>query len=84
MLLRATGDGHRFSQLLFSRFTHPPGDKGRNVLWGLPALFRGKEIHSEGDPVLNLNPAVARLKGVQDNNLRLLAKLNAAGCLLPI
>jgi len=42
----------------------------------LPAQFRGTELRSEGDPVLNLNPVKARAHGVQENNLRLLEKLN--------
>jgi len=42
----------------------------------LPALFRGTELRSEGDPVLNLHPASPRPKGSQEINLNLLAKLN--------
>ena len=42
----------------------------------LPAVYRGTELKSEGDAVFNLNPATARPAGVQENNLRLLAKLN--------
>jgi len=42
----------------------------------LPAIYRGTEFRSEGDAVLNLNPAVPRPYGVQQNNLNLLAKLN--------
>ena len=44
----------------------------------LPAIYRGTELRSDGDAVLNLNPASARLHGVQQNNLQLLAKLNDA------
>jgi len=42
----------------------------------LPALYRGTELRSEGDPVLNLHPATANPKGSQEINLKLLARLN--------
>ncbi len=42
----------------------------------LPAQFRGTELRSEGDPVLNLNPTTPRAAGIQDNNLAMLEKLN--------
>jgi len=42
----------------------------------LPALYRGTEFRSAGVPVLNLQSAIAQPKGVQQDNLRLLAELN--------
>jgi len=42
----------------------------------LPALYRGTEFRSTGDPVLNLRPALPQPAGVQRDNLRLLAELN--------
>ncbi len=42
----------------------------------LPAQFRGTELRSEGDPILNLHPAEARPAGIQENNLRMLDQLN--------
>ncbi len=42
----------------------------------LPSLFRGTELRTEGDPVLNLRPAVETPDGVQQNSLKLLAQLN--------
>lgn len=42
----------------------------------LPSLFRGTELRTQGDPVLNLRPAVARPPGIQQSSLGLLSKLN--------
>jgi hypothetical protein len=42
----------------------------------LPALFRGVEIQSRGDAVLNLRPAAALPEGVDRENVELLARLN--------
>jgi uncharacterized protein (DUF1501 family) len=42
----------------------------------LPSLFRGTELRTEGDPVLNLKPAIARPPGAQESSLRLLSRLN--------
>jgi hypothetical protein len=42
----------------------------------LPAQFRGTELRTEGEPVLNLHSAAPRLDGVQQNNLAFLEKLN--------
>ena len=42
----------------------------------LPAQFRGTELRTEGEPVLNLNPYAPRPDGVQRNNLAFLEKLN--------
>lgn len=42
----------------------------------LPSLFRGTELRTEGDPVLNLKPATARPPGAQESSLRLLSRLN--------
>jgi Protein of unknown function (DUF1501) len=49
------------------------------LLWEngwLPALFRGTEFNSQGAPVLNLHPSVPLPKGVEQDNLAFLAKLN--------
>ena len=42
----------------------------------LPAIFRGTELRSEGDPVLNLQRTEAVPREAQQNSLRLLAQLN--------
>jgi hypothetical protein len=42
----------------------------------LPALYRGTEFASTGDPVLNLQPASALPEHSQEDRLDLLAKLN--------
>jgi hypothetical protein len=42
----------------------------------LPSVFRGTELRTEGDPVLNLRPAVDLPQGVQQNNRELLARMN--------
>ena len=42
----------------------------------LPAMFRGTELSSEGDVVLNLSRSDAQPLGAQQNSLRLLASLN--------
>jgi hypothetical protein len=42
----------------------------------LPSLFRGVDLRTEGDPVLNLRPAVPAPAGVQQNSLELIARLN--------
>jgi hypothetical protein len=42
----------------------------------LPALFRGTEFSSAGDPVLNLKAARPQPEGVQRDNLEFLARLN--------
>ncbi|HVC97984.1 MAG TPA: DUF1501 domain-containing protein [Pirellulales bacterium] len=42
----------------------------------LPALFRGTEISSRGDAVLNLHPAAPLPDGVDRDNLELLFRLN--------
>ncbi|HEV3006514.1 MAG TPA: DUF1501 domain-containing protein [Pirellulales bacterium] len=42
----------------------------------LPALFRGVEIHSQGDAVLNLHAAAPLPDGVERDKLELLARLN--------
>jgi hypothetical protein len=42
----------------------------------LPGQFRATELQAEGDPILNLRPAEARLDGIQENNRQLLSKLN--------
>lgn len=49
------------------------------LLWEngwLPALYRGTEFNSQGTPVLNLHPSVPLPKGVEQDNLSFLAKLN--------
>jgi Protein of unknown function (DUF1501) len=51
------------------------------LLWEngwLPALYRGTEFNSQGTPVLNLHPSVPIPKGVEQDNLSFLAKLNEA------
>jgi len=42
----------------------------------LPALYRGTEFSSAGDPVLNLRPARPQPDGVRRDNLDFLARLN--------
>jgi hypothetical protein len=42
----------------------------------LPSLFRGVELRTDGDPVLNLRPAFPTPDGVQANSLELIARLN--------
>ncbi len=42
----------------------------------LPALFRGTEVHSRGQAVLNLHPKVPTPEAVRRNNLETLARLN--------
>jgi hypothetical protein len=42
----------------------------------MPPIYRGTELRSEGDPILNLNAAVPKPSGAQRNNLELLEKLN--------
>jgi hypothetical protein len=42
----------------------------------LPSLFRGTELRSEGDPVLNLRPPVELQAGTRDSAMRLLTQLN--------
>src|SRR5439155_26413876 len=42
----------------------------------LPALYRGTEFSSAGDPVLNLRPARPQPEGVRRDNLDFLARLN--------
>lgn len=42
----------------------------------LPAMFRGTELRSDGDPVLNLRRADVQPPGAQQNSLELLARLN--------
>ncbi len=55
-----------------------PVDGIRNWSSGwLPPLFQGTPFRSEGVPVLNLKPKVARPAGVEAGRLKLLADLNA-------
>ena len=54
---------------------HSGGAMQLNNGW-LPSIYRGTEIKYEGNPVLNLRPAVEQPKGVQQNNLEFLARLN--------
>ena len=54
---------------------HSGGAMQLNNGW-LPSMYRGTEIKYDGDPVLNLRPAVEQPKGVQRNNLEFLARLN--------
>ena len=42
----------------------------------LPAIYRGTELRSEGDPVLNLRRADTQPPGAQQNSLQLLGQLN--------
>ena len=42
----------------------------------LPSLFRGAELRTEGDPVLNLKRATPQPPGTQESSLRLLSRLN--------
>ena len=42
----------------------------------LPAIYRGTELRSEGDPVLNLRRADTQPPGTQQNSLQLLGQLN--------
>jgi hypothetical protein len=42
----------------------------------LPSVYRGTEFRSQGEPVLNLHPAVALPDGAQRNELALLEQLN--------
>jgi len=43
----------------------------------LPAMFRGTELRSQGDAVLNLRPERGRPAKVQQTNQKLLSRLNA-------
>ena len=52
---------------------------GGTTVWDngwLPALFRGTEIQSRGDAVLNLHPTEEAPPGVQRTNLELIGQLN--------
>ena len=54
-------------------------NNGGTTMWEngwLPAIYRGTEIQSRGAAVLDLHPAVAVPEGMQQNNLRALARLN--------
>ncbi len=54
-------------------------NNGGTTLWEngwLPALYRGTEIQSRGAAVLDLHPAVAAPRGIQEQRLRTLARLN--------
>jgi hypothetical protein len=42
----------------------------------LPSVFRGTDLRTEGEPVLNLRPAADMPGEVQQNSLKLLARLN--------
>ena len=42
----------------------------------LPAVFRGTEFSTEGEPVLNLRPSRMQSPGIQESNLALLNRLN--------
>ena len=42
----------------------------------LPGVFRGTELRTEGEPVLNLRPAPDTPREAQQDSLRLLARLN--------
>jgi hypothetical protein len=43
----------------------------------LPPIYQGTAFRSEGTPVLNLQPSVAKARSVQDSKLNLLRSLNA-------
>ena len=49
------------------------------ALWDngwLPALYRGTEFRPSGTPIVNLRAAIPLPEGADDNDLRLIAKLN--------
>jgi hypothetical protein len=57
----------------------PDGHNLGTTFWEngwLPALYRGTEIQSRGEPVLNLRPSAPLPEGAQRNNLDALAALN--------
>jgi len=54
---------------------HSGGSMQISNAW-LPSLFRGTELRTEGEAVLNLSSPTGLPNGVQGNSLELLAKLN--------